>query len=101
MEAPAKNVLERVLDFSDCEYLGEIHKIIKTQLDLPDWYGSNLDALLYALTGIMYVPVNIQIIYKPKNKASLALKDEVIKKIEVFKEAVSEYNEFKLTVNME
>lgn len=101
MNIADENVIERILDFSDCEYLGEIHKIIQSQLDLPDWYGSNLDALWDALTGIMYVPVNIQIIYKPKNKASLALKDEVIKIIEVFKEAVLEYNEFKLTVNME
>lgn len=33
------------VDFSDCKYLGEIHKDLKQQLNLPDYYGENLSAL--------------------------------------------------------
>ncbi len=95
-----KEVVERILNFSECEYLGEIHKIIQEKLDLPQWYGNNLDALWDALTGIMYVPANIKIIYKPKKKTSTELSDEVYKIVEVFKEAVKEYNEFVLSVDM-
>ncbi len=95
-----KEVMERTLDFSGCEYLGEIHKMIQEKLDLPRWYGNNLDALWDALTGIMYVPANIKIIYKPKKKTSTELSDEVYKIVEVFKEAVKEYNEFVLSVDM-
>ena len=34
-----------ILDFSQCKYFGEIHKIIKEKLGFPDYYGENLDAL--------------------------------------------------------
>lgn len=64
------------------------------------WYGDNSDALWDALTGIMYVPANIKIIYKPKKKAPMDLFDEVYKIVEVFKEAVQKYNEIILTVDM-
>lgn len=47
MQMTDKKVVERILDFSDCRYLGEVHKIV-----------------------------------------------------EVFKEAVQEYNEFTLSVDM-
>ncbi len=95
-----KKVVERILNFSDCECLGEIHQVIQEKLDLPRWYGDNLDALWDALTGIMYVPANIKIIYKPEKKISTELSREVYKIVEVFKEAAKEYNEFVLSVDM-
>lgn len=89
-----ENIKDIILDFSHCEYLGEIHKIIQEKLELPTWYGGNLDALWDSLTGIMYVPANIKIIYKPENEKSKELPVEVNKIIEVFEEASKEYNEF-------
>ncbi|MGN0460880.1 MAG: barstar family protein [Ruminococcus sp.] len=100
MQINDKKVVERILDFSDCRYLGEVHKKIQEKLELPEWYGENLDALWDALTGIMYVPANIKIIYKPKKITSVELSDEICKIIEVFKEAVQGYNEFTLSVDM-
>ncbi len=100
MQIKDNKVVERILDFSDCRYLGEVHKIIQEKLELPEWYGKNLDALWDALTGIMYVPANIKIIYKPKKETSTELSDEVYKIIDVFKEAAQEYNEFTLSVDM-
>lgn len=100
MQIKNNKVVERILDFSDCRYLGEVHKIIQKKLELPEWYGENLDALWDALTGIMYVPAKIKIIYKPKKKSSTELSDEVNKIVEVFKEAAQEYNEFVLSVDM-
>lgn len=88
----------RVLNFSSCKYLGEIHEIIKTELELPDWYGANLDALWDAVTGLMYVPANIKIIFKPKTKATEKLSDEIDKIISVFCEAQEEYNQIKVVV---
>ena len=84
---------DRVLDFSSCKYLGEIHEIIRTELDLPDWYGANLDALWDAVTGLMYVPANVKIVFKPETKASQSLSEEVGKIIAVFVEAEKEYGE--------
>lgn len=84
---------DRVLDFSSCRHLGEIHEIIRTELELPDWYGANLDALWDAVTGLMYVPANVRIIFKPETKASQNLSEEVEKIIAVFVEAEKEYGE--------
>ena len=84
---------DRVLDFSSCRYLGEIHEIIRTELELPDWYGANLDALWDAVTGLMYVPANVRIIFKPETKVSQNLSEEVEKIIAVFVEAEKEYGE--------
>ncbi|MGN0464032.1 MAG: barstar family protein [Acutalibacteraceae bacterium] len=89
---------DRVLDFSSCKYLGEVHEIIKTELELPDCYGANLDALWDAVTGLMYVPANIKIIFKPKTKAAEKLGDEIDKIVSIFFEAQEEYNQIKVTV---
>lgn len=50
MNMTDKKVMHRILDFSKCEYLGEIHQVIQEKLELPQWYGGNLDALWDALT---------------------------------------------------
>lgn len=89
---------DRVLDFSLCKYLGEVHEIIKTELELPDWYGANLDALWDAVTGLMYVPANIKIIFKPETKAAEKLGDEIDEIVSIFFEAQEEYNQIKVTV---
>lgn len=89
---------DRVLDFSKCKYLGEIHELIKKELELPEFYGCNLDALWDPITGLMYVPANIKIIFKPKTVATQKLSDEIEKIIEVFKGAEEEYNQIKLTI---
>ena len=100
MQIKDKKVVKRILNFSNCQYLGEVHKIIREKLELPQWYGENLDALWDALTGIMYVPANITIIYKPLKMASVELSNEISKIVEVFEEAVREYNEFILSIDM-
>ncbi len=86
---------DRTLNFSICKYLGEI---IKKELELPEWYGANLDALWDSITGLMYVPANITIIFKPETKATSLLSDEVEKIISLFKEAQEEYGQIKVTV---
>lgn len=88
----------RTLDFSSCKYLGEIHEIIRTELELPEWYGANLDALWDSVTGLMYVPAKIKIIFKPKTKAAQALGNEVEKIISLFIEAQEEYGQIEVTV---
>ena len=89
---------DRVLDFSNCKYLGEAHELIKTELELPEFYGCNLDALWDAITGLMYVPANIKIIFKPEVVVTKELADEIKKIIQVFQEAEQEYNQIKLTI---
>lgn len=87
-----------ILDFSECNYLGEIHQKIQTVLEFPDWYGQNLDALWDSITGIMYLPAEITIIFQPQTIQALQLSEEVDKIITVFKEAANEFDEIVLNI---
>lgn len=55
-ECKFKEITENpiVLDFTDCKYLGEIHKILKTKFGLPEYYGENPDALWDCLRYLFY-----------------------------------------------
>ncbi len=89
-----------IIDFSDCLYLDSIHNEIKEKLDLPDWYGKNLDALWDSLTGIIETPVEIEIVFKPKTKTAQEMKPYVEKIINVFMDAEKEYGEIKLLIDI-
>ena len=41
-----------ILDFTKHRYLGEIHKLLKEKFGLPEYYGSNWDALWDCLNGL-------------------------------------------------
>lgn len=86
------------IDFSDCEYIGELHREIKEKLDLPDWYGMNKDALWDSVTGIMRVPCVITINYFPSSSKAKRLKTDVEEIISIFREAEIKYHEFELHV---
>ena len=43
-----------ILDFANCKYIGEIHKILKENFGLPDYYGENRDALWDCLRYLFY-----------------------------------------------
>lgn len=88
-------IKERVLDFSDCAYLGELYAVIKKELELPEWCGSNLDALWDAVTGIMYTPARITI--KPKTRRA-ELEQSVENIVAVFRDAEQEYGEITVVV---
>lgn len=85
-----------IIDFSKCKYPMDLHNTIREKLNLPEWYGNNLDALWDMLTGFIETPVNITVIYKPENKSSESLKENVQKIIECFKEASEEDEEIEL-----
>lgn len=51
------------LDFSRVNYLGEVHQILKKELDFPDYYGENEDALWDCLTDMITDPtIHIELI---------------------------------------
>ena len=89
------SVKVRNLDFSECKYRGEIYKLLRTELELPRWCGSNLNALWDAVTGIMYTPVEIRIVRKAGHSSLLA---EVEQIISLFQEAEETYHEVTVVV---
>ena len=50
------------VDFSEAKHFIEIHEVLKRDLDFPDYYGGNLDALWDCLTdmlgGINYIEIH-------------------------------------------
>lgn len=89
-----------VIDFSKCKYPMDLHNEIREKLELPEWYGDNLDALWDMLTGFIETPIEITVIYKPENKAAENLKENVLKVIETFKEASEEDEEIKINIKL-
>lgn len=90
-----------MIDFSECSYISSLHKEIKEKLDLPYWYGENLDALWDSLTGIIETPVEISIVYKPKTKAQSEMRLYVNQIVNVFEDAEREYKEIKLILDID
>lgn len=82
-----------VIDFSKCKYPMDLHNEIREKLELPEWYGNNIDALWDVLTGFIETPVNITVIFEPKTKSAENLRESVLKIIETFKEAAQEDEE--------
>ena len=83
------------LDFSECCYLGEVYEVIRRGLELPEWFGANLDALWDALTGIAHTPAEIRILPKARRSELLP---EIAEIIAVFQEAAQTYREISVTV---
>lgn len=79
-----------MLDFSECTYVGELHQEIQKKLELPDWYGKNLDALWDSITGIMYTPAKIKINPTARQKELQSTIDDIIS---LFQEAEQLYHE--------
>ena len=83
------------LDFSNCKSLGEIYAVIKTDLELPDWFGENLDAFWDALWGIMYTPAEITV---KQNFSDPQLHDYIEKLISIMYEAEERYGEITVKI---
>lgn len=51
-----------ILDFSGINRIDDIHRIIKNELDFPDYYGMNWDACWDCLTDMVGNPLHIKLI---------------------------------------
>ena len=80
------------LDFSDCHTYDDIHDYIREKLELPEWYGANLDALWDSLSGIMYIPADITIHYHPKKGEDRDVVNYMKRVIGIFKGVEKEYD---------
>ena len=56
-----RNHEEIIINFENCQYISEIHKTLKPEFELPDYYGENWDALWDCLDGLFYDEVRVVI----------------------------------------
>ena len=59
--------MEHIIDFSGVTSAEAFHNLLAQKLDLPDWYGHNLDALYDCLTEL---PEPVNLILKNWNSAA-------------------------------
>jgi ribonuclease inhibitor len=72
----------------------ELHAVLKKKLDLPDYYGENLDALWDCLTAWIELPLTIEWIgYKDSEKT---LGEYATLVLETFRDAEKEVIGFRL-----
>jgi len=71
-----------ILDFSTCRSLDDIHQMLKTRLDFPDYYGMNLDALWDCLTGWIETPVTV--VFRGVSALPKDLREEAEEMLDVF-----------------
>ena len=79
------------IDFRDVEYYFEIHEVLKRDLEFPDYYGGDLDALWDCLTdmlgGISIIEIyNSEVISKKYHEEWQGI-------IEVFRDTKHAYND--------
>ncbi|HDK7166202.1 TPA: barstar family protein [Clostridium botulinum] len=84
-----------IIDGSKINDKNQFHEYIKEIMELPEYYGENLDALWDCITGWITLPVKIEWTNYAVSKERLG--DYVDKILETFKEAEEELGEdFKL-----
>ncbi len=74
------------LNFENCKYISEIHKVLKTGFDLPDYYGENWDALWDCLDGLFYDEGKVVVEIHNLNSLKDELQHAIKPMLEVFKD---------------
>ena len=75
-----------VLDFSHCQYPGEIHLILKEKFGLPDDYGENWDALWDCLDALFETDERFQVHICGFSALSAQLREHCAAMLEVFED---------------
>ena len=83
-----------IINGNEIRSVKDFHHKIKRLLDLPDYYGENLDALWDCLTGWIETPITI--VWTNFQESRKNLGDFADKIVDVFKEAEKEVDGFKV-----
>ena len=76
--------------------IDELHAQLKEKLELPDYYGANLDALWDCLTGWVSLPLTIE--WYDFSITERLLGDQAGQVMTVFKDAATEIDGFKIVI---
>jgi len=81
-----------VLDGSAIEDVLHLHDLLQELLELPDYYGRNLDALWDCLTGEVALPLMIEWVHYAASRQKLG--DAAEQFVELFRDAERELADF-------
>ncbi len=86
--------MEVILQGSTIKNIHDFHKQLKVLLDLPDYYGENLDALWDCLTAWVETPLTL--VWKDFEMSKVYLGEYSENCLVVFRKAEKEVDGFKL-----
>ena len=75
-----------IINFENCQYISEIHKKLKTEFELPDYYGENWDALWDCLDGLFYDEGRVVVDICGINSLKEELQQAIRPMLQVFKD---------------
>lgn len=84
------------LDGSEIKSKQQFHTLIKLKLDLPDFYGENLDALWDCLTGFVEMPLTIVWINSAYSKEHMP--DDMRDIVKLFQDVSEELSDFNFEI---
>ncbi|MFF2479579.1 barstar family protein [Paenibacillus sp. NPDC058071] len=87
-----------VLDGRSLDSMDQVHRMLKEELKLPDYYGANLDALWDCLTGFVSLPLTIQWIHIEDSERRLG--DDGRALVKLFEEAQEELDGFRFETEL-
>ena len=86
-----------ILDGSKISTVEEFHNQVAKVLDLPEYYGKNLDALWDCLTG--HIDTDIKLTWRNHKESAAALGEEFGHITQVFKDMCDEDSEFEFDLD--
>jgi len=85
---------EIILDGKKIDSSDQLHAALQKALELPDYYGHNLDALWDCLTGLIEMPLTIRWVHFQESKQKLGEYSQLL--LELFRDAEREVDGFQL-----
>lgn len=77
-----------IINGEEFRNIQEFHKYIKVKLELPDYYGENLDALWDCLTGFIDLP--LLLVWRNYKKSKGYMGKDIEEILQLFKEVQEE-----------
>ncbi|ETK30064.1 ribonuclease inhibitor-like protein [Paenibacillus larvae subsp. larvae DSM 25719] len=87
---------EIILDGKKIESPEHLHTTLQEALDLPGYYGHNLDALWDSLTGLIEMPLIIRWVHFQESEEKLGEYSRLL--LELFRDAEREVDGFQLKI---
>ncbi|GIP27807.1 putative ribonuclease inhibitor YrdF [Paenibacillus sp. J23TS9] len=87
-----------IFDGGKVDNIDQLHAVLKEALQLPDFYGNNLDALWDCLTGWVEMPLMIHWLHFQESEEKLGEYSQLL--LQLFRDAEEEIEGFHLQLEL-